>query len=153
MLTEWQGVSVAMAEVVPASPPIPVWTDEALGTITWNDEEGGWVGEYAGIAFSISPIRTPDKSKPSLELLAYAKRVLGNPEFRTQCLDLAKQAAIADHGASYESEIRSLKYEFIDFYNRETGPAIIADVGNGSTGRWWRIEFDGERCEGLGFDT
>ena len=141
-----------MADVLPASPPVPVWKDEELGTITWNDEEGAWVGHSAGVAFAISPIRTADKSKPASELLAYAKRVLGNSEWRAQCLDLAKQTAIAEYGASYEPEIRALKYEFIDFYNRETGPAIIADVGEGR-GRWWRIEFDGERCEGLGFDT
>src|SRR5688500_10564556 len=141
-----------MGEVFPASAPVPVSRDDELGTLTWNDEEGAWVGEYAGIAFGISPIRTADKSMPSSELLAYAKRVLGNSEWRSQCLDLAKLAAIAEYGASYEPEIRALKYEFIDFYNRETGPAIIADVGEGR-GRWWRVEVDGERCEVLGFDT
>jgi hypothetical protein len=142
-----------MAELRPASPPVPVWLDEELGTLTWNDEEGGWVGEQAGITFAISPIRTADKSKPSPELLAYAKRVLANSAWRTESLEAAKLSAIAEHGASYEPEIRSLAYEFIDFYNREVGPAIIADVGEGPSGRWWRIEFDGERCEGLGFDT
>lgn len=128
-----------------------VWTDEVLGTLIWNDDEGGWVGTHAGTAFAISSIRTADRCEPAPELIAYAKRVLGNPAWRTECLEAAKLAAIAECGA-YEPEIRALKYEFIDFYNRETGPAIIADVGEG-LGRWWRIEFDGERCEGLGFDT
>jgi hypothetical protein len=142
-----------MAELLPASTPVLVWSDEDLGTLSWSDDEGGWVGEHAGVAFSISSIRTPDKSEPSRELLAYAKRVLRSPMWRTQCLEVAKLAAIAEYGASSAAEIRGLKYEFIDFYNRETGPAIIADIGKGPSGRWWRIEFDGERCEGLGFDT
>jgi hypothetical protein len=142
-----------MAELRPASTPVPVFSDGDLGNLTWNDDEGGWVGEHAGIAFAISSIRTADRSQPSPELLAYAKRILGNSTWRTQCLEMAKLAAIGEYDASCEAEIRALKYEFIDFYNRETGPAIIADIGKGPSGRWWRIEFDGERCEGLGFDT
>jgi hypothetical protein len=137
----------------PTAPPVPIWTDQDLGTLAWSDDEAGWVGEHAGIAFAISRIRTADPSRPSPELIAYAKRVLGDTAWRAQCLAAAKQVAIAAYGAPYEAEILSLEYQFIDFYNRETGPAIIADMGEGPRDRWWRIEFDGERCEGLGFDT
>jgi hypothetical protein len=119
--------------------------------MAWSDDEEGWVGEHGGLAFSISPIRTVETSRPAPELLAYAKRVLGDPAWRARTLEEAKQAAITKYGTL--PEIRSLQYRHINFYNRKTGPAIIADVGEGACDRSWRIEFDGDRCEGLGFDT
>jgi hypothetical protein len=35
----------------------------------------------------------------------------------------------------------------------EAVPAIFADVGDGQSGRSWRLEFDRDRCEGLDFDN
>lgn len=137
----------------PLPPPVQSWTDDELGTMTWSDDEESWVGEHGSLAFSISRIRTVETSSPAPELLAYAKRVLGDSTWRAKTLEEAKHAAIANYGAFYEPEIRSLQYRHFNFYNRKTGPAIIADVGEGPRDRCWRIEFDGDRCEGLGFDT
>jgi hypothetical protein len=133
-------------------PPVETLADGLLGTLTWSDDEAGWVGESGGLAFSLARIRTADE-RPAPELLDYAKRVLGDPSWREIALDEAKRVAIAEYGPHYEPEIQALQYRQIQFYHRKTGPAIIADVGDGPRDRSWRIEFDGERCEGLGFDT
>jgi len=71
----------------PAPAPVSVWRDDDLGTITWDDDEESWGGAYAGLSFSISPIRTTERSRPSPELVAHAKRILGDPVWRIICLE------------------------------------------------------------------
>jgi hypothetical protein len=136
----------------PTPPPVPTWSDEKLGTLTWDEDEGGWVGKKEDLPFSISRIREKSAT-PAPGLVDYAGRVLGDPNWRVKHLEDAKQRAIDEFGEAYGPEIRALDYRYMSFYSRKTGPAIIANVGEGPQHRSWRIEFDGERCEGLGFDT
>ena len=70
-----------------SSVPVAVWQDEHVGTLTWSDEEDGWIGSHAGLSFCISRIRE-SSSSPAPALLAYAKRF---SRIRTGARDVSKR--------------------------------------------------------------
>ena len=130
--------------------PKPEFQDEVLGTLTWSDDEDGWMGTASGFKFSLG---YGSGDMPAESLVAYARELLATPEWLIQGLEAAKVRQHDEFGAQYEAELKELRYELVAIYQHKGNNRVIASLGPGRDHRAWRIEFSGRKCEGIGFDS
>jgi len=129
--------------------PDKLCSDELLGLMKWSEDDEAWFGEYNGAKFSVA---YDGLQKPSVEVVAYAREVLGDPGWLASTLAEAKSAAKRERGDFYHSEIDSLSFGEIHFYLHQGKRRIIAHLDGGKDDRSWRIEYADRHCEGIGFD-
>ena len=130
--------------------PKPEVQDEVLGSLTWSDDEDGWLGNASGLSFSLGYSKA---EVPAESLVAYARELLATPEWLITELEAAKVRQRDEFGANYEPELRELRYELVAIYQHKGNNRVIASLGPGRDHRAWRIEFSGRKCEGIGFDS
>lgn len=128
--------------------PLERYADQILGSMVWSADAEAWAGEYHGIRFLIS---YDCRATPTIDLVAYARKVLADPGAFLGTVERAKPAAIGENPALAD-EIAGLRVEAVHFYSYKTVRRIIADLAGGKRGRSWRVEFREEECEGIGFD-
>jgi hypothetical protein len=141
--------------------------------MNWTEDEEAWVGAYNGFVFSIA---FDGHERPSSELITFARETLGNRDWIEETLDGAKQNFVADYGARYSEEIRSLEFgtlhflvwkpnrlaqflvdPFAFFFKPRSSnvptPGIIANLSGGKDCRSWWAHYTGKHCDGIGFDS
>jgi hypothetical protein len=124
--------------------------DAVLGPLVWSDDDESWVGEYGGYRIAVG---YSGSAVPAPELLAYAREFLG-PGGATFTRMLAEaRAARAHEFRRWASEFAGLGVGTLAFGMSDRGMGCLVDLPGGEPDRSWRVEFDGTRCEGFGFDT
>lgn len=132
----------------PKDTPQPI-SDPELGVLNWTAEEGGWTGEKNGVRFTVGD---EDDAVPPEDLREWAIQLLSDPSF----LDESLASAISEapkYLQRFSEEMNELRYEHLYFSENSKGKYIFAVLGPGRADRCWRLEFDGERCLSIGFDT
>jgi hypothetical protein len=130
--------------------PLALFNDPVLGPLLWSEDDESWVGEHGGyrIAIGYSGLAVPDP-----ELLAYARDCLG-PEGATFTRNLAEaREARANEFAPWAAEFTRLRVEVLRFWLSDRGMGCFVDLVGGEPERSWRVEFEGLKCLGFGFDT
>ena len=130
--------------------PVGRVDDSAFGPLVWSEDDESWVGEYGGyrIAIGYSALAVP-----APELLAYARDFLG-PDGATFTRNLVEARATHAHEFQrWGSEFAGLRVGTLGFGMSKRGMGCFVDLPGGEPDRSWRVEFDGMRCEGFGFDT
>lgn len=139
-----------------SEPPIDPYVHPVLGELSWSDpEDEGWFGTYGGYRFHLeySGHVTPEE-----EVVRYAIEVLSDPSWLESTVAAAKEWKIRElqrqlRSDFYTEEIRELTVETLHFsYGRGVGYIFVTFTG-GRDYRCWRLEYEGERCLGLGFDS
>jgi hypothetical protein len=124
--------------------------DPVLGPLQWSEDDEAWVGKYGGYRIAI---RYTGAAAAAPELLAYARKFLGQDGATfTQTLAEAR-AAHADEFERWASEFAGLQVETLRFAMSNRGMGCFVDLAGGEPERSWRVEFDGMKCLGFGFDT
>jgi hypothetical protein len=132
----------------PKKPPAPC-DDLVLGTLTWSHELDGWSGACGGLAFTLACGR---ESPPPESVRAYARRILGKRAWLDE--ELAKARATAPRYLDrFRSEMEALEYGRLHFSTDHGREYIFAELGPGLNYRAWRLEFTGDVCAGIGFDS
>ncbi len=126
--------------------------DATFGTLAWSEPEEAWLGEYAGysLAFAYSRATYPDPA-----LLDYARAFLGEGGAA-----FARSLAAARAGGQFThprwaEEIAALEVGTLGFsldWRRQEVSCLIDLIG-GEPDLWWRVDFRGGECLGMGFDT
>lgn len=130
--------------------PVGHADDPLFGPMVWSDDDESWVGEYGGYRIAIG---YSGSSMPAPELLAYAHEFLGpNGVAFTRNLAAAR-AAQAHEFRRWASEFARLRVGTLGFGMSKRGMGWFVDLDGGEQDRSWRVEFDGMRCQGFGFDT
>ena len=125
--------------------------DPKLGLLVWNEDEDSWIGHLEDYLILISVEK--NHNVPSAELLNYVYQILENTEILKFALESEKLKYLSRYPKD-SIEVDTLKYESLCFYRYKSKEnRIIASLKSSSKYRAWRIEFSGETCEGLGFDT
>jgi hypothetical protein len=132
----------------PKERPQPI-TDADLGVLNWSAEDGGWTGTMGGLRFTLGD---EDDAIPSEDLREWASQVLSDTAFLQESLASAVSEA-PDHLQQFSEEMDALRYEHLYFSENSNGRYIFATLGPGRDYRCWRLEFDGQRCLGIGFDS
>jgi hypothetical protein len=130
-------------------PPLRSIMHSALGKLSWSQEEKGWIGEINELAFCLSHEGGPE---PTAELLAYAESLLSPPRPLFEGLNSAKRAWLAKY-PNNASEIEPLKYDQVAFYRHKGKNRVFAMLGPEAESRAWWIEFQEDKCTGVGFDS
>jgi hypothetical protein len=130
--------------------PIDRIDDPKLGPLRWSEDDDSWVGEYGGyriaVGYSGSAVPTPD-------LLAYSRNFLGQ-KGTTFTQNMAEaRAAHAHEFRRWASEFAGLQVGTLGFGMSNRGMGCFVDLAGGEPERSWRVEFDGMKCLGFGFDT
>jgi hypothetical protein len=128
--------------------PEPI-SDPDLGLLHWRPEDGGWTGVRNGLSFTIGD---EADSHPSESLRIWALKVLSDTAFLDRSLSEAIDQA-PTHYRRFDREMRGLRYSHLYFSESAKGKSIFAALAPESEHRCWRLEFDGEKCLGIGFDT
>lgn len=125
---------------------------EVFGTLTWNDDYVAWFGAYNGFRFLLD---YSDKTGlPHPAVVAYAKSVLDQPRWLNEQLSAAKWDYLKDIRApEFVKEVNALTFGVLHFQGDEKSVGIFAHLDGGRDFRSWRIEFDGNTCFGIGFDS
>lgn len=137
-------------------PPKPVrrFEDPQLGLMTFCDSDGTWVGHYNGFEYRIS---FENSKKPLPELLQYCVDTLNKKSWVKRTLRRHKNQQKILFGKRFEDEIEALHYLNLMFYRHTNELRVVAQLGDGTGDdneeRMWRIEFYGDKCVGMGFDT
>lgn len=121
-----------------------------LGEMRWSADSGSWLGHYGGFRFSLA---YEGMESPSEAIIAYALDVMRDAAWLASTLADAKEQALRTFEPFYAEEIRSLSLGEIHFSTFRGTPRILADLEPGRDFRCWRVEYEGRRCEGIGFDT
>lgn len=130
--------------------PVSRVDDPVFGSLVWSDDDEAWVGEYGGYCIAIS---YSGAAEPAPDLLAYAREFLGvDGAAFTRNLAVARKAH-AHEFKQWASEFAGLQAEMLSFIVSKRGMLCFVNLGEGERDRSWRVEFDGIRCEGFGFDT
>ena len=123
--------------------------DPAFG-LQWSPDDEAWIGESDGYRIAIGYSGTPS---PSPELLGHVREFLG-PNAKRFTQNLANARAV--ESVKYEpwaAEFAGLRVGMLHFRKTKTGYACLVDMVGGEPDRSWRVEFEGTRCLGFGFDT
>jgi hypothetical protein len=129
--------------------PIASFEDEILGALAWSDNKQGWVGICQAATVVIHDTTRP---APSPRLLQYARRMLGDASKLDRALADAKVYAQSRYDAVDFEEIENLRYTEISLFEHQGTLRIFASLEPSADQRIWRIEFEGDRCQGLGDD-
>jgi hypothetical protein len=130
--------------------PVARMDDPTFGLLVWSGDDEAWVGEYGGYRIAIG---YSGSAAPAAELLVYARDFLG-PNGATFARILAEeQAAHAHEFKRWASEFAGLRPGTLGFGMSNRGIGCFVDLVGGEPERSWRVEFDGMRCLGFGFDT
>ena len=130
-------------------PPLDALSHPVLGVLRWSSPEKGWVGETSGLPFCLSHHGTPE---PTGELLAYAETMLSPPTPLLEGLRHEKHSWLTKYPRN-TAEVAALNYVQVTFYRHKEKNQVFATLGPDTDGRAWRIEFQENRCMGLGFDS
>ena len=128
--------------------PTQVVCHAALGELRWSVEEKGWLGSIHGVSFCIAD---EGAAMPSVELLAYAEGMLCPPTAIFDALQKEKSAWQAKYPNS-AAEVSQLVYDQVALYRHKNRCWAMGLLGPEQDMRAWRVEFQGYKCEGLGFD-
>ena len=130
--------------------PVGRVDDLVFGPLVWFNDEESWVGEYSGCRIAIG---YSGSAAPAPELLAYTRDFLG-PNGATFTRNLAEaQMAHAHKFQRWASEFAGLRVGTLGFGISSRGMGCFVDLIGGEPERSWRVEFEGMRCAGFGFDT
>jgi hypothetical protein len=89
-------------------------------------------------------------------VVAYAREVLGDPEYLVASIAAGKErdkARSARYGNFYATEIDGLTIGEIHFYIHKQTRRMLIGLEGGKDYRAWRIEYVERTCEGIGFDS
>jgi hypothetical protein len=130
--------------------PVVRVDDPTFGPLVWSEDDEAWVGEYGGYEIAIG---YSGAAAPAPELLAYARKFLG-PNGATFARILAEErAAHAHEFKRWAAEFAGLQVGMLGFGMSKRGLGCFVNLLGGEPERWWRVEFDGMKCMGFGFDT
>jgi hypothetical protein len=130
--------------------PVSRVNDPVFGPLVWSEDDEVWAGEYGGYRVAIGYYMS---AQPPQELLVYAHEFLG-PDGKTFTRNLAEaRAAHAQEFQRWASEFALLRVEMLGFGMSKDGMGCFVDLIGGERDRSWRVEFDGMKCLGFGFDT
>jgi hypothetical protein len=128
--------------------PLERYNDDGLGLMVWSEDDEAWGGEYGGIKYLIG---YDSQATPRSDLLAYARSILDDvPQLKNK-IEQAKEIAIAEN-AGLAKEITLLRIESVFFYHHKERRRILASLAGGLKNRLWRVEFEEDKFEGIGFD-
>lgn len=130
--------------------------DEVLGELVWDSKEKSWVGCYRNIEFSLGYEK--NCTEPSQALLGYAQELLLDDgclkqSLKNEIADLISKAPEILNVPEQLEELNSLFYESLHFSMRKGEGYTFGVLGPENKYRFWRIEFLGKKCVGLGFDS
>ena len=132
-------------------PPATTIQDSVLGLLTWSDECDAWRGHHGTRDFLLAYDGT---AEPSDAVRRYAIRVLENELWLEHAWNEARKKAFSEYSPFYIPEIESLCIGDLHFsVHPQRGGSLLVDLNGGRDFRLWRIEFNGDRCEGIGFDN
>jgi len=130
--------------------PVGRVDDPVFGPLAWSEDDEAWVGTYGGYRIALG---YSGSAEPAADLLAYARAFLG-PDGATFTRTLAEaQAAHAPAFGRWAAEFAGLRVGTLGFGMSKRGMGCFVDLTGGEPDRSWRVEFDGMRCLGFGFDT
>lgn len=125
-------------------------SNSILGLMLYNDDDESWVGHFNSFEFHLA---YNESTSPSDRLIEYAISVLSTPDWLQSELNKEKINIQSYYDDSLKSEIQSLDYVNIMFYERGDSLNILAQLSDDLGDRLWRIEFTNRKCDGIGFDT
>jgi hypothetical protein len=128
--------------------PVSLYVDGLLGEMVWSATADGWVGIANSIRYVIS---YQGDSTPDQLVLEYAKQML-LPNKLMDAIEQAKPTAIQENQRLSE-EIHGLRLGTVHIGTDGKRGGIFAELEGGRHDRSWRVEFNEEHCEGIGFDT
>lgn len=130
--------------------PIGRVDDPVFGPLVWSEDDESWIGEYGGYRLAVG---YSGAAEPAPELLAYAREFLG-PGGATFARNLADaRAGHASEFKRWQSEFAKLRIGTLGFGMSSRGMSCFVDLIGGEPDRSWRVEFEGMKCLGFGFDT
>ncbi len=130
--------------------PVARVDDPTFGPLVWCEDDEAWIGEYGGYQIAIGYSKS---AEPAPELLTYAREFLG-PNGATFTRILAEERAAHAHKFQrWAAEFRGLEVGTLGFGISNRGMGCFVDLIGGEPERSWRVEFDGMKCMGFGFDT
>ena len=130
--------------------PVPECELAALGQVHWSEDDEAWRGCFNGISYLLS---YEGRVTPAEDLIAYAFRMLDDKEAFLAAIHAAKLAGLAEYPLFYSDEISGLSLGLVYFFRNKQQFRILADLDGGLDCRAWRVEFLGDHCEGIGFDS
>lgn len=124
--------------------------DPVFGPLVWSEDDEAWVGGFGGYPIAIGYSAA---AEPAPDLLAYAREFMGaDGATFTRNLAEAREAQAGEFDR-WASEFTGLQVETLRFGVSNRGLGCFVDLIGGERDRSWRVEFDGMRCLGFGFDT
>ncbi len=130
--------------------PVPEYELATLGRVVWSEDDEAWRGYFNGFSYLLS---YQGQATPAEDLSAYAFRMLEDKEAFLSAIHAAKLAGAAEYPLFYSDEISGLTLGLVYFFRNKQHYRILADLDGGLDYRAWRIEFLGDHCEGIGFDS
>jgi len=132
------------------------YIDNKLGTLIWDSNSRDWVGTYEGSMFSISYEK--NRLQPSKQIIEYAYEIILNQGFLKECLKLEVEEFIENvpeikNIPEQMDELNSLYIESIHINDHEKGRWTFICLGPELPERVWRMELQGTKRGGLGFDS